>query len=306
MVVFRAVATLPDGVTVVQSIFPPAGTPVMRGATVRLTVSCCRHATTRVARKPSLLPSLLGYGASTANAWASSSHRRLVVTLGGLRAGGAPQLLDNYLVGRQSPAAGRVLTGRQPLRLSVRQGTPGPCLPPLYAIPVIHDALAEVSAGVKRAVEKLRTGSMPPAGLPRPKQADVDAVIKWMVAAVVRADDQTKPNPGRVTAHRLNRAEYNNTVRDLLGVDIRPADEFPQDDSGYGFDNIGDVLSMSPVLMERYLTAADKLVRAALYGPEKLKPVMNRPPVLPRTVTVSPAAYALVAGGVPPVLPLPS
>jgi hypothetical protein len=135
-----------DAATVVQSIFPPAGTSVRRGATVKLTVSCCRRTTTRVAPTASLLPSLLGYGASTANTWASSRHRRLVVTLGGLRAGGASQLLDNYLVGRQSPAAGRVLIGRQPLRLSARQGTPGPCLPPLYAIPVIHDTLAEVSA----------------------------------------------------------------------------------------------------------------------------------------------------------------
>jgi mono/diheme cytochrome c family protein len=139
------------------------------------------------------------------------------------------------------------------------------------------DADAEQGVAIwEKAVEKLRTGSMPPAGLPRPKQTDIEAVVKWMDAAVVRANDHTKPNPGQVTAHRLNRAEYNNTVHDLLGVDIRPADEFPQDDSGYGFDNIGDVLSMSPVLMERYLTAADKLVRAALYGPEKLKPVVVR------------------------------
>ncbi len=128
----------------------------------------------------------------------------------------------------------------------------------------------------EKAVERLRNGTMPPQGLPRPKQADVDTVMKWMDAAIVRAADRAKPDPGRITAHRLNRAEYNNTVRDLLGVDIRPADEFPQDDSGYGFDNIGDVLSMSPVLMERYLGAADKLVRAALYGPEKLKPVVVR------------------------------
>jgi Protein of unknown function (DUF1592)/Protein of unknown function (DUF1588)/Protein of unknown function (DUF1587)/Protein of unknown function (DUF1585)/Protein of unknown function (DUF1595) len=138
---------------------------------------------------------------------------------------------------------------------------------------------ADAEAGTEtweKAVERLRNGTMPPQGLPRPKQADIDVVMKWMDAAIVRAADRAKPDPGQVTAHRLNRAEYNNTVRDLLGVDIRPADEFPQDDSGYGFDNIGDVLSMSPVLMERYLGAADKLVRAALYGPEKLKPVVVR------------------------------
>ncbi len=67
-----------------------------------------------------------------------------------------------------------------------------------------------------------------------------------------------------MTARRLKRVEYNNTVRDLLGVDIRPADDFPVDDSGYGFDNIGDVLSISPVHMERYLAAAEKLSRTAI------------------------------------------
>ena len=72
--------------------------------------------------------------------------------------------------------------------------------------------------------------------------------------------------PGRVTARRLNRVEYNNTVRDLLGITLRPADEFPLDDAGYGFDNIGDVLSVSPLLMEKYLTAARKLSRLAIYG----------------------------------------
>jgi hypothetical protein len=75
-----------------------------------------------------------------------------------------------------------------------------------------------------------------------------------------------------VTARRLNRVEYNNTVRDLLGVSLRPADEFPIDDSGYGFDNIGDVLSISPLLMEKYLRAAQTVSRAAIYGesyPEK-------------------------------------
>ena len=63
-------------------------------------------------------------------------------------------------------------------------------------------------------------------------------------------------DPGRVTIRRLNRAEYNNTIRDLLGVDFQPADDFPSDDVGYGFDNIGDVLSMPPILLEKYLSAA--------------------------------------------------
>ena len=63
----------------------------------------------------------------------------------------------------------------------------------------------------------------------------------------------------RVTARRLNRSEYNNTIRDLLMVDLKPAEDFPSDDVGHGFDNIGDVLTLSPVLMERYLAAASKL-----------------------------------------------
>lgn len=65
-------------------------------------------------------------------------------------------------------------------------------------------------------------------------------------------------------------------MRDLLGVDLHPADDFPQDDSGYGFDNIGDVLSLSPVLMEKYLVAAEKVARTALFGPEQLKPTLLR------------------------------
>jgi len=87
---------------------------------------------------------------------------------------------------------------------------------------------------------------------------------------------ETSSDPGRVTARRLNRNEYNNTIRDLLGVDVRPADDFPQDDSGYGFDNIGDVLSMSPALMEKYVTAAERVARLALFGPAPMKPTVTR------------------------------
>jgi hypothetical protein len=87
---------------------------------------------------------------------------------------------------------------------------------------------------------------------------------------------KTPSDPGRVTARRLNRNEYNNTIRDLLGVDVRPADDFPQDDSGYGFDNIGDVLSMSPALMEKYVTAAERVARLALFGPAPMKPTVTR------------------------------
>jgi len=128
----------------------------------------------------------------------------------------------------------------------------------------------------EHVVKKLKTGEMPPKGLPRPQAADVERVTSWINAEIDKVDATTKPDPGRVTIRRLNREEYNNTVRDLLGVHSRPADDFPQDDSGYGFDNIGDVLSLSPVLMEKYVAAAEKVARRAVFGAEPLKPTLTR------------------------------
>src|SRR5262245_17221970 len=127
-----------------------------------------------------------------------------------------------------------------------------------------------------RIYQRLKSGEMPPAGMPRPNQAELQTVFTWIGVKIPNAETPASVNPGRVTARRLNRAEYNNTVRDLLGVDMRLADDFPQDDSGYGFDNIGDVLSISPVLMENYLAAAEKISRAALFGPDPLKPTLVR------------------------------
>src|SRR5579872_4274712 len=83
-------------------------------------------------------------------------------------------------------------------------------------------------------------------------------------------------DPGHVTARRLNRAEYNNTIRDLLAIDFQPAADFPADDSGYGFDNIGDVLSLSPILMEKYLAAAEKIAKAAIFPPPLPQATMIR------------------------------
>ena len=128
----------------------------------------------------------------------------------------------------------------------------------------------------EKVSHRLLDGTMPPKGSPRPSQTDIEAVSRWIADEVKRIELASKPDPGKVTARRLNRAEYNNTVRDLLGVNFRPADDFPQDDSGYGFDNIGDVLSLSPVLLEKYLKAAEVVVRTAMFGPEKLKPMALR------------------------------
>src|SRR5258708_5040661 len=124
----------------------------------------------------------------------------------------------------------------------------------------------------ERVETKLKTGEMPPNGLPRPPGDQIQAVTDWIDNEFARADRKLKPDPGRVTAHRLNRFEYNNTIHDLLAVDFQPADDFPADDSGYGFDNIGDVLSLSPLLMEKYLAAAEKIAKATIAADPLPKP----------------------------------
>ena len=143
------------------------------------------------------------------------------------------------------------------------------------------EAFRDADAATKRTdvwqkvLEKITTGQMPPrpmAPLPAGEVATLSAWIRKLPGITEVATASTAADPGRVTARRLNRAEYNNTVRDLLGVTLRPADEFPVDDSGYGFDNIGDVLSLSPMLMEKYINAARIVARAAVFGeayPEK-------------------------------------
>jgi hypothetical protein len=125
-------------------------------------------------------------------------------------------------------------------------------------------------------VGMLKRGDMPPLEEDQPEEAQRQAVAAWLERELARIDRVTPPDPGRVTARRLNRTEYNNTIRELLGVDLRPADDFPQDDAGYGFDNIADVLSLSPVLMEKYLSAADRVARTAVFGPASLKPTLTR------------------------------
>ncbi|HYO82039.1 MAG TPA: DUF1592 domain-containing protein [Bryobacteraceae bacterium] len=116
----------------------------------------------------------------------------------------------------------------------------------------------------ERVIQKIRTGEMPPKGIPRPPAAQLDALMGVVREEFARADKNVKPDPGRVTARRLNRAEYTNTIRDLLGVDFRADKEFPTDDSGHGFDNIGDVLTISPILMEKYVDAAERIAARAI------------------------------------------
>jgi hypothetical protein len=124
-----------------------------------------------------------------------------------------------------------------------------------------------------RVADALRSGNMPPEGEPRPDPAELETVNSWLDVVAFAGDD----GRGRVTLRRLNRAEYNNTIRDLIGLDLRPADEFPSDDIGYGFDNIGEVLSTSPVLVERYLAAADRVIGAAFRSPETRQRILDPP-----------------------------
>lgn len=120
-------------------------------------------------------------------------------------------------------------------------------------------------------LRRVQRAEMPPSEEPRPEPAQLAAFTNLLSTHFAAADKLAKPDPGRVTIRRLNRSEYNNTVRDLLGVNFRPADDFPPDDSGYGFDTIGDVLSVSPMLMEKYLKSAEKIARRAVFGVEPLK-----------------------------------
>ena len=113
-------------------------------------------------------------------------------------------------------------------------------------------------------LEVVESGEMPPKGKPRPEAAESATVVGWLQAQLTSVDCATIGDPGRVTLRRLNRAEYNNTVKDLTDVDLRPADDFPSDDVGYGFDNIGDVLSIPPILFEKYMAAAETVAASAI------------------------------------------
>ena len=104
---------------------------------------------------------------------------------------------------------------------------------------------------------------MPPAGMPRPDAATYTALTSWLEADLDR-DALAHPNPGAPAVHRLNRAEYRNAIRDLLDLDLDHSANLPPDDSGYGFDNIGDVLTVSPLHMEKYLANARRIARLAV------------------------------------------
>jgi hypothetical protein len=116
-----------------------------------------------------------------------------------------------------------------------------------------------------KVLKNVRAGIMPPRKHPQPTDSEKRQLADWIKYGAFGLDPAA-PDPGRVTLRRLNRVEYRNTIRDLMGVDFNTTEEFPPDDTGYGFDTIGDVLNVSPMLLEKYMQAAEKIVSEAVPG----------------------------------------
>ena len=148
---------------------------------------------------------------------------------------------------------------------------PTPAGAPLMLDKLNIDAVAEHPDVWEKVARKVRSGAMPPVSMPRPDGAALRQWVESLEAALDRAA-AAAPQVGRpAPVHRLNRAEYANAIRDLLGIEVESRELLPADDSGYGFDNIGDVLSVSPGLLERYMLAAAKISRQAL-GDATMRP----------------------------------
>lgn len=128
----------------------------------------------------------------------------------------------------------------------------------------------------EKVKEMLASREMPPDSKPQPEEEQRHAIIRFIEVELARLDCDGQVNPGRVTLRRLNRNEYNNTIRDLVGVDFKPAADFPSDEVGYGFDNIGDVLSLPPILMEKYLAAAEQIATNAIVAHYRSGPPKQR------------------------------
>jgi len=127
----------------------------------------------------------------------------------------------------------------------------------------------------EKVLKNLQSHEMPPQKKAQPTPEERKLIAEWIESEIFTVDCD-RPDPGRVTIRRLNRAEYDNTIRDLVGVDFHPAEDFPADDSGYGFDNIGDVLSLPPIMLEKYLTAAERILGKAIVTDTTPKPAARR------------------------------
>lgn len=134
-------------------------------------------------------------------------------------------------------------------------------------------SLAEDRGHWEKVLQRVRFGSMPPEDAEQPSDEERATLIAAIEGAIYGSVCDLEPKPSRVTVRRLNRAEYNNTIRDLFGQDLRPADAFPSDEVGAGFDNNGDVLSLPPMLFERYMTAAEEVAAAVVLDPDEIERV---------------------------------
>jgi hypothetical protein len=123
-------------------------------------------------------------------------------------------------------------------------------------------------------LKNVRAGVMPPRNRPQPNADELATLEEWIKSEAFGIDEEN-PDPGRVTVRRLNRVEYRNTIRDLMGYDYNTLEEFPPDDTGYGFDTIGDALMVSPMLLEKYLDAAETIVSAAVPTAARVVPVQT-------------------------------
>ena len=154
--------------------------------------------------------------------------------------------------------------------------------------PAVNPAIWE------KVIRKLRTREMPPPRMPRPDAGTYDALASYLENALDQAA-QERPNPGRPSVHRLNRAQYGNAISDLLSLEVDSAALLPPDDSGYGFDNIGDVLTVSPVLLEKYLSAAANISRLAV-GDRSISPTSADYLIRPDTVQTERESLDLPVG----------
>ena len=130
---------------------------------------------------------------------------------------------------------------------------------------------------LETVVMKLRGSAMPPAGMPRADQASVDGMVRWLEASLDQVA-AANPDPGRPGLYRLNRTEYANVIREMFALDIDIAEFLPPDDTSFGFDNIADILGISPALLEGYLSAADA-VSAVVVGDPDIVPTERLYPV---------------------------
>ena len=129
--------------------------------------------------------------------------------------------------------------------------------------------IAQHTVTWEKVLRRIISGEMPPPGQPPLSPAEHQLLKTTIMNMMSNASGFR--DPGRVTIRRLNRTEYTNTIRDLFGIEFALPDDFPTDDVGYGFDHIGDVLSLSPLLLEKYLTTSHKIARAAIFTPESIQ-----------------------------------